>query len=120
MADFITCSNNFITCLTLLRGLFAADANEVYGLRVVEKTMSEGDVITCSTHEEFEQLFKKAIEIADDNKPALRVCMTAKANGVGLVDANLCDEHKSMELLSRLVFVYDTNGDVAVNLWSIT
>ncbi len=121
MARYIDCDTKDYAFLTLLRGLYAeVDADGLFGLRVVQATKAEGGVIKCTSKDSFLQLFRQAIDLADDAKPALRICIDDFANGAGLSDANECDSFKSMELLSRLVFVYTTEDEVAVSLLNIT
>lgn len=121
MTDFITCNTKDYTFLTLLRGLYTqVDADGTYGIRVVQKTKKEGGVITCSKKETFDQLFRKAIDLADDNKPALRICVTDAADGAGLSNADECGIYKGLDLLSRLSFVYTTEDEVALSLINIT
>ena len=121
MADFITCPNKDSVFNTLLRAIYAqVDADETYGLRVVQKTKKEGGVITCNTKDDFEQLFRQALDLADDSKPALRICVTDFADGAGLTNADECGIHKSLDLLSRIVFVYTTDDEVALSLLNIT
>lgn len=118
---FITCNTKDYTFLTLLRGLYTqVDADGTYGIRVVQKTKKEGGVITCSGKDTFFQLFKAAIDLADDSKPALRICVTDSANGVGLSNADECGIFKDLDLLARLSFVYTTEDEVALSLINIT
>jgi len=121
MANYIDCDTNSITFNTLLRSLYSlVDSDSTYGLRVVSKTKKEGGVITCDTHQKFERLFSQALDLADDGKPALRICVTDFSNGAGLSPADSCGIHKSLNLLSRVVFVYTTEDEVAVSLHNIT
>lgn len=127
MADLITCSNlSVFTWDDILRALFSEEVTLAlagtgqYAFRIVQKTAGDGDVIACSDKDTFKELFFRSIEIADDNKAALRVVITDRANGASLRDVPQCVNHEGLELMARLSFIYDSNGDVAVNLANIT
>lgn len=121
MADFIDCGTNGYTIDTLLRALYAeVDADGTHGLRIAQKTKKEGGVITCSNKDDFNQLFKRALEVGDDGTVVIRVCVTDFADGAGLSAGDECDQYRSLDLLSRLVFVFTTDDEVALSLLNIT
>ena len=118
MADFITCTTNSFTFETLLRALFAQADGFGY-FRVVTKTAAEEAPITCDTNDDFVELFNQALELCDDGFPALRICVTVFLDTSALSNADECDMYKSLDLMTRMTFVYTTEGDVALNLASI-
>jgi len=127
MADnFIDCTTNSFGMPTLLASLFAEVMNIAllgtgqYAFRVVTKTAGDSGVIVCNTKDDFVELFHQALEMADDNKPALRVVITDRANGVSLKDVPDCTDYESIGLFARNTFIYDSDGNVAFNLANIT
>ena len=120
MANFVDCYMKDIDILTLLSALFAKDAGGHYPFRVVTKTKDAGDPIACKSKEQFRDLLRMAVELADDNKPALRICVTDYADGATLTDVPPCANAEDLELFARFAFCYDTNGDVCVALANIT
>lgn len=122
MADFFSCTNNSIGILTLLQSLIAKDSSGMYYIKTVQVTAngSPTSPISCDTQDDFVQLFNQSIVLADDGYPAIRVVLTDFANGAGLSLGEECGVEKSLELLGRMCFVYDTNDNVAINLANIT
>ena len=127
MADnFIDCTTNSFGLPTLLASLFAEQMTLAltetgqYAFRVVTKTAGDSGVIACNTKDDFVELFHQALEMADDNKPALRVVITDRANGASLKDVPNCTDYESIGLMARNAFIYDSDGNVAINLANIT
>jgi len=123
MADnFLSCTNNSIGFLTLLQSLLAQDANGVHYVRFLLATAADTPAtpITCDNHDDFVQLFNKAIALADDGLPAIRIISTNFVDGAGLSASKECGMESSLALLSRLIFVLDNEDNVAINLASIT
>lgn len=127
MANFTDCNTNSFSLETLLYALFAEEQNIAlaetgqYAIRIVEKTADRNsDAITCDSKDTWEELFRRAIDLADDNKPALRVVITNRSDGTALEDVPNCGDYESLELLARNAFIMTTDGEVALNLANIT
>ena len=120
MADYIDCSTKGFPILGVLKSMFnTVDANSCTTFRIKLVTYASCDVITCASKQEFETLLRQSIIIASDSKPAIRVCITSYASGAGLSDID-CGNFTEIEVLAGLTFCKDSNGDVAINLASIT
>ena len=127
MANFIDCTTNSFSFLTILASLFAEEQNLAlaetgqYGLRIVEKTADrDEEPISCNSKDSFMELFRQAIDLADDSKPALRVVITDRADGASLQDVPNCGDYESLELFARNAFIVTTDGEIAFNLENIT
>ena len=118
--NWTDCQTNQIDMWTVVASLFAEEAGTHYPFRIVQKTFYAGQPIACDTKDSFEELFRRAIEIADDNKPALRVVIVDYPNGVGLDDVPPCVNSEDVEYMARRNFCITTEGDVAVFLANIT
>jgi hypothetical protein len=129
MANFIDCDRNrsVFPLWTILAALFAEEQNIAlaetgqYAFRIVEKTADrDTEPISCDTKESFEELFRLSIDLASDNKPALRVVITDRASGAALEDVPNCTDYESLELFARNAFIMTSDGEYAVNLANIT
>jgi len=124
MADFIDCSRKLsaFPIQVLLASLFAEEGTTgQYVLRIVEKSADRtADPISCDNKEDFEILFQQAMDLASDNKPALRVVITDRVEGATLVDVPDCTNAEGLNLLARKTFITTTDGEIAVNLANIT
>jgi len=127
MADFVTCTTNGFGWLTLLAALFAEEQNIAltetgqYAFRIVEKTADrDAEVISCNSKDDLITLFHRALDLADDSKPALRVVITDRADGAALEDVPNCTDYESLTLFARNAFIMTDEGEVAVNLANIT
>ena len=129
MADFYTCTSNLsaFTVETLLMALFAEEQNIAlaetgqYAFRIVEKTADrDTPVIACNDKDSLLELFRQAIDLADDGKPALRVVITNRADGAALEDVPNCTDAENLTLFARNTFIMTTDGEVALNLANIT
>ena len=127
MADnFIDCTTNSFGLPTLLASLFAEQMTLAlvgtgqYALRVRTKTAGDSGVIVCSTKEDFVTLFHQAFEMGDDGKPVLRLVITDRADGASLKDVPDCANYESIGEMARRTFIYDSDGNVAINLANIT
>lgn len=127
MANFVDCDEKGFGWLTLLAYLFNEEQNIAlaetgqYAFRIVEKTADrDADAISCNTKDTFFELFHRALETADDGKPALRVVITDRSDGAALEDVPNCMDYEGLELLARNTFIMTDEGDVAVNLANIT
>jgi len=92
----------------------------VHGLRIVAKTYSDDDIHPVGANQNVEDLFRQAIAVADDSRPALRVVITEKANGTGLETASIAGSSISNPILTSLSFVETSDGEIALQLYSIT
>lgn len=127
MANFVDCDTKGYGFLTLLAALFAEEQNLAlaetgqYAFRIVQKTADrDSEVISCATYDDFKELFHQAIDLASDNKPALRVVITDRASGTALTDVPNCTDYEDLELFARNCFIMTSDGEVAVNLANIT
>ena len=127
MANFATCDKNDFSWQTYFKAISAEEQNislvgtGQYALRIVEKTADRTDkVIDCENHASLFELFKQALHIADDGLPALRVVITDRANGAALGTVPSCGDEEDVELIARRMFIYTTDGEVALNLANIT
>lgn len=127
MADFVDCSTNSFGWLTLLASLFAEEQNIAlaetgqYAFRIVEKTADRtAEPIACNTKDDFLELFHRALDLADDSKPALRVVITDRANGASLEDVPNCTDYEDLRQFARNTFIMTDEDEVAVNLANIT
>jgi hypothetical protein len=123
MADnFLSCTNNSISFLTLLQSLFTQDTNGDNYIRIIKATAADpsvGSPITCNNNDDFVQLFNKSIALAPDGLPAIRMISGDFIEGTGLSASKECGMESSLDLLSRLMFILDEDGNVAVNLANI-
>ena len=127
MANFVDCGTNSFDFHTYANAILAEEQNLAlaetgqYAIRIVEVTADrDTEVITCNTHDSLFDLFKQALYIADDGKPALRVVITNRANGAALEDVPNCGDYEDLELMLRQAFIRDTDGEIALNLANIT
>ena len=127
MADFVDCTTKDFGWKVLLNALFAEEQNIAlaetgqYAFRIVQKTADrDAAPISCNSKEDLETLFRRALDLADDSKPALRVVITDRANGAALEDVPNCTDYESLELFARNTFIMTTDDEVAVNLANIT
>lgn len=127
MANFVDCNTNSFSMLTLLAALFAEEQNLAlaetgqYAFRIVQKSAARDSApISCATKDSFVELFRQAIDLADDNKPALRVVITDRADGAALEDVPNCTDYEDLELFARNCFIVTTDDEIAVNLANIT
>lgn len=125
MADAVVCTNK-LDLNTILLSLFSnvdslagTETRENLG-RIVSVTTGTTYPVACEGKDSLEELFKRAIVVADDGYIALRVVLTDYANGAGLSPAPYCGNPQSLEEMLRRCFIYDSNGDVAFNLANIT
>ena len=129
MADFYNCNNNLsaFPIEVLLMALFAEEQNIAlaetgqYAFRIVSKTADrDSTVIACKDKDSFVELFRQALDLASDGKPALRVVITDRLEGAALEDVPNCTDAESLELFARNTFIMTSDGEVAVNLANIT
>ena len=127
MADnFIDCTTNSFGLPTLIASLFAEQMTLAlvgtgqYAFRVATKTAGDSGVIVCATKEDFVELFHQAFEMGTDDKPVLRLVITDRVNGASLKDVPDCTNYESLVDKSRNAFIYDSDGNVAINLANIT
>ena len=127
MADFVDCTSNGFGWMTLLAALFAEEQNIAlaetgqYAFRIVEKTADrDAEVIACTDKDTFIELFHRALDTADDDKPALRVVITDRANGAALEDVPNSADQEDLILKARNLFIMTDEDEVAVNLANIT
>ena len=127
MSDFVDCTSNGFGWLTILAALFAEEQNLAlaetgqYAFRIVQKEADrDTEAISCDTKDTFIELFHRAIETADDGKPALRVVITDRADGAALEDVPNCGDYEGLDQLARNTFIMTSDGEVAVNLANIT
>jgi len=104
----------------LLPYLVSKTAAGVHGFKIVSKTYSSDEVCPVAANQDIEDLWRRAIAIGDDNKPALRVCITEKANGTGLTAGAIAAASIPNETLLSLCFVETSDGEIALNIYSIT
>ena len=127
MANFVDCTSNGFGWQTLLAALFAEEQNIAlaetgqYAFRIVEKNADrDAEPISCNSKDSFLELFHQALELAEDDKPALRVVITDRQSGYALEDVPNCTDYEDLELFARNAFIVTTDGDIAVNLANIT
>ena len=127
MADFVDCTSNGFGWMTLLAALFAEEQNLAlvgtgqYAFRIVEKTADrDAEVIACTDKDTFMELFHRALDLADDAKPALRVVITDREDGASLIDVPNCADQEDLVLKARNLFIMTDEDEVAVNLANIT
>lgn len=127
MADFINSNTTSFGWLTLLAALFAEEQNIAlaetgqYAFRIVEKTADrDAEVISCATKDDFLTLFHRALDLASDDKPALRVVITDRLEGAALEDVPNCADYESLALFARNAFIMTSDDEVALNLANIT
>lgn len=129
MANFLDCDRkrSVFPMWMMLASMFAEEQNIAlaetgqYAFRIVEKTADrDTEPISCDTKESFEELFQLSIDLASDNKPALRVVITDRQSGYALDDVPNCTDFESIELFARNAFIMTTDGEYAVNLANIT
>lgn len=129
MANFLDCDRkrSVFPMWMMLASMFAEEQNIAlaetgqYAFRIVEKTADrDTEPISCDTKESFEELFQLSIDLASDNKPALRVVITDRQSGYALEDVPNCTDFESIELFARNAFIMTTDGEYAVNLANIT
>jgi len=125
MADAITCTKK-LDIKTILMSMFsnvdslAGTETQENLFRIVEVTTGTTYPITCANKDSLEDLFRRALVLADDGYIALRVVNTSYSNGSGLSPAPWCGNPQSLEDILRRCFIYDNNGDVAFNIANIT
>jgi len=125
MADAVTCSNK-LDLNTILLSLFSnvqsiAGTETVENVgRIVEVTNGRTYPIDCNNKDSLEELFKRALCIANDGYIALRVVNTDYAKGAGLAPAPVCGNPQGLVEILRRCFCIDDNGDVAFNVANIT
>jgi hypothetical protein len=127
MADFVDCNSNGFGFLTILAALFAEEQSHAltrtgqYAFRVMSVTADrDSRPISCSTLDDFVELFHRSIGLASDNKPALRIVLTNKQSGSGLEDVPECGNYEDLNFFARNTFIYTDDDEVAVNLANIT
>lgn len=127
MADFVDCTTNGFGWQTLLAALFAEEQNIAltetgqYAFRISEQTADrDAEPISCNTKDDFLTLFHRALDLASDEKPALRVVITDRQSGYALEDVPNCTDYESLALFARNTFIMTTDGEVALNLANIT
>jgi hypothetical protein len=118
MAEFYDCSTK-VDIPTLLKSLIGVNAAGDYVFRIDSETGTNTDAVTCDTKDEFWALFRRAISLADDGLPALRVIITDDANGAN-TSLPACGVEEDWETMLRRCFVLTDQGEVAVNLVNIT
>jgi len=128
MADLVTCTNK-IELSTIILSLWS-NIQSIAGTETAENgfriTQSSGESTTsrpvdCDNKADFEELFRRAIVVADDGYPALRTIITDYANGSGLTIYPGCKKnYTTWQQVARMAFVIDSNGDVCFNIVNIT
>lgn len=127
MANFVDCDTKGYGFLTILAALFAEEQNLAltgtgqYAIRITTKTADrDSAAISCSTYDSFKELFHRAIDLASDNKPALRVVSTERQSGTGLADVPDCANYEDLEFFARRCFIMTSDDEVALNFANIT
>ena len=118
MADYIACDNK-VDLNSLFLSLFSLNAAGHFVFRLDEEAAGDESPLTCDTKDEFWTLFRRAISLADDGKPALRVIITDVANGVTLQDLP-CASGLKWQDAARSAFRITAAGEVAFNIVNIT
>lgn len=121
--DFINCNNNSLPTSpkailgSLINKVTASGCN---GFRIEKVTLATCTPIQCQTHEQFWDLFIRALGTAGDGKIVLRVTETTARDGAGLEEAQICNGHISLDDLMSSIFVTDSDGYIAVNILNVT
>lgn len=124
MANSFVCGDRMQEAI--IKSLINQDSNIAttwaqYGFRTVQKTKdATATTLVCNSMQTFWTLFSECIEIGTDNKPVLRLVITAKVSGSGLSDVPICGIDEELDLMLSRCFCTDTNGDICFQLWNIT
>ena len=120
MANYYTGTKQMVSIPTIIAALIEKTSAGVYGLRIVSKTYSDTDIHPIGANQEIDALLRQSIAIGTDSKPALRVVITEKATGTGLTSGSTAGSLVSTEALEMLTFVETSDGEIALQIYSIT
>jgi len=117
MANWISCDTNSFGFDTLLMALInqVTDTPDIRGFRVhVLSADTLSTIITCSTNDQWLELFKDALHLETDGEVSLRVMiLTTDFEAV-----ENCGVNETLDENLRLTFAKDTNGDTALILFN--
>ena len=126
MADNYTTCGNYFTWDTILMALIddvstLALSREHTGFRVVDEGVGTRPTtaLSCTSKDDFMQLIRQCLCVADDSRMALRVCYVLHSNGLGLSPMECGTGQDYWQRLAKL-FVYTESGTLAVYIASIT
>jgi hypothetical protein len=115
MAAGINCINNsygFTTLLQALLSQFAANTNiKGFNIHIITRTDTD-EVITCSTHDTWEELFRQALVLEDSGELSLAVVISTS----GFETLANCGINDSLDELLRMTFIKTETGQVALSL----
>ena len=113
MPNHVSCNNGILDIDTLLKSVFTEiTATNKVALRVT--SVSYGDALTeqCM-RDDINTLFRRAICIAEDGLPSIRLVQQTHAQGAGLQPVT-CANNLTLDELKRQVFCRDTDGNIAI------
>lgn len=117
MANWISCDTNSFGFETLLMALINQVTNnpDTRGFRIhvlLVDTLSS--IISCSTHDQWIELFKDALHLETDGEVSLRVMiLTSDYEAV-----ENCGVNETLDENLRMTFAKDSNGDTALILFN--
>jgi hypothetical protein len=120
--DFVTCDNNFLTLETLLAALIDLHtATGCYGVRVCESyELGCTEVPQCASYEDFLSLFRRAIAIGADGRPAIRHRWNDYSSDLSVLEPGAtCGQENFWENLAKRVFTLDADGNVAISIFDV-
>ena len=126
MADNFTTCGNYFTWDTILMALIddvdtLALSREHTGIRVVADGVGTlpTTALSCNSKDDFMQLIRQCLCVADDGRMALRTCPVIHNNGTGLNPMECGTGQDYWQRLAKL-FVYTPSGTLALYIASIT
>ena len=119
--DFVTCDNNFLTLETLLAALIDVHTSGCYGIRICEGYDDLCESVTeCANAQDFFQLFRMAIAIGADGRPAIRINWQDFSEDLSVLEPGaVCGQENFWENLGKKLFSFDSDGNVVMNVFDV-
>lgn len=119
MSDVLDCTNHAIPTSSMIKSMFAEDANARIHLKIRRVTGTNNIPFNCARYEDFVNLLRQAVDI-EDNVVALRVIETVNSGADNTSQAQRCAQHEDWWHVFSRAFYLSDEGEVALRIMDVT